>query len=235
MRADRGIDSPKDLEGKTLSTGSYNSIISVYTRGFLQHRYGVDVSTIRWLLNGPGPFPIHDTSIQVDYATGPAKSAVQRLLDGEIDGSTGDITESAMWTALESRTGEVKRMIPDYLAANERLLCDDGIYTPVHVIAIGNRLTKAHPEIARTLLEGFQRSKEIAIDDALGDGTSFSLNIANREHFRDQYRQTGDHYPYGVAKNRTVIDLALDYCHEQGVTQTRLSVEQVFAPGTLEN
>src|SRR5919205_1665956 len=36
VRADRGIETPKDLEGKTVGTVGYSSSISVYTRGFLQ-------------------------------------------------------------------------------------------------------------------------------------------------------------------------------------------------------
>src|SRR5262245_53090586 len=43
VRADRGIDKPKDLEGKTFATGGYGSAISTYTRGFLQDFYGVDL------------------------------------------------------------------------------------------------------------------------------------------------------------------------------------------------
>src|SRR6476659_6410896 len=59
VRADRGIDSPKDLEGKLWGTGGYNSAITIYTRGFLQHFYGVDIDSFRWLLPGPTPLPLH--------------------------------------------------------------------------------------------------------------------------------------------------------------------------------
>jgi len=105
VRADRGISQPKDLEGKTLCTVGYSSSISVYTRGFLQQFYGVDLSKLRWLVNGPGPFAIHNASIRIDQAAGPLKSSAQRLLDGEIDASTGDITDLAIWRALGTRDG----------------------------------------------------------------------------------------------------------------------------------
>src|SRR5262249_37875654 len=60
VRADRGIDQPKDLEGKTVGTVGYNSSISVYTRGFLNQFHDVDLTRLRWLVNSPGPFPVHN-------------------------------------------------------------------------------------------------------------------------------------------------------------------------------
>ena len=81
MRADRGINAPRDLEGKTLGTVGYSSAISVYTRGFLQHRYGVDLTRLQWLVNSAGPFPIHNASIAIRTASGPPRSSIQRLLD----------------------------------------------------------------------------------------------------------------------------------------------------------
>src|SRR6266508_1601496 len=53
VRSDRGINSPKDLEGKTFSIVGYASTITIYTRGFLQHFYDVDLSKLRWLLSSP--------------------------------------------------------------------------------------------------------------------------------------------------------------------------------------
>jgi hypothetical protein len=43
-----------------------------------------------------------DVESQVEYATGERKSAIQRLVDGDIEASTGDITDAAWWQALES-------------------------------------------------------------------------------------------------------------------------------------
>src|SRR5205085_10417497 len=64
VRADRGINGPKDLEGKTVATVGYGSAISAYTRGFIQHDHGVDLHKLKWLLPGPGPFELHDKALQ---------------------------------------------------------------------------------------------------------------------------------------------------------------------------
>jgi 4,5-dihydroxyphthalate decarboxylase len=233
VRADRGIEQPKDLEGKTFGTVGYSSSISIYTRGFLQHLHGVDLTSLRWLVNGPGPFPIHNPAIRIDQASGPPRSSAQRLLDGEIDASTGDITDLAMWRALESRS-DVKHFFADYQAQNMQLVKERGIYTPVHIMVIGGKLDREQPAIARKVYDAFERSRQIAYEDALSDATGYSIRTSMRELLRDEVQEFGEIYTHGLSKNATVVDLFLDYCHEQGVTSKRLSREQVFAAGTLE-
>lgn len=233
VRADRGIDSPKDLEGKTFSSVGYGSTITVFTRGFLQHFHSVDISKLRWLLNGPYQFELHDKKAQIEIASGTPKAPWQRLIDGEVDAITGDITDSAAWSALES-SSQVKRLFPNYQELNQRLHREHGIYTPVHLIVMSTKLDRAHPDLARKVQDAFERSKEQAYDDALSDKASSSMTLYNREHMRDQLRDWGDIHAYGISANRRMLETYLDYSFEQGITRTRLTLEQVFAKGTLD-
>ena len=105
VRTDRGINSPKDLEGKTFASVGYGSTITIYTRGFLQRDYGVDILKLRWLLNGAHKFDLHGSQPEITIATGPVKAPWRRLLDGEVDAITGDITDSEAWRLLESDSG----------------------------------------------------------------------------------------------------------------------------------
>ena len=234
MRADRGIDSPKDLEGKTFGTVGYGSSISTFSRGLLARFFGVDLTTLRWLLPAPGPFPLYKgVDAQFEYATGERKSSAQRLLDGEVDASTGDITDPATWATLES-SGQVKRLFPDYQAMNRQLWQEHGVHTPTHIIVMGGRLNREHPDLARRLYDAFVASKRLALNDALGDGTSYSMLMHAREAMRDQLTEWGDVYPLGIAADRATIDWFLDFNRDQGLTRERLSYEQVFAGGTLD-
>ncbi len=234
VRADRGIDTPKDLEGKTLGTVGYSSAISVYTRGFLQHRYGVDLRRLEWLVNSAGPFPVHDPSIAIRTASGPPRSSIQRLLDGEIDASTGDITDLQLWRALEAPGARVKRLFTDYQGESLKLLREQGIFTPVHIIVIGGKLDRERPDVARGLYDAFERSRQVAYEDALSDATGYSIKSSMRELLRDEVADLGEVYRHGIAANSHAIDAFLEFCAEQGVTQTRLGNDQVFARGTLE-
>jgi 4,5-dihydroxyphthalate decarboxylase len=234
VRADRGIDAPKDLEGKTLGTVGYSSAISVYTRGFLQQGYGVDLTRLQWLVNSAGPFPVHNPSITIRTASSPPRSSIQRLLDGEIDASTGDITDLQAWRALEAPGAQVKRLFADYQAENLKLLREQGIYTPVHIIVIGGKLDRERPELAHLLYDAFERSRRVAYEDALSDATGYSIKTSMRELLRDEVANLGEVFTHGIAANARAVDAFLDFCHEQGVTKTRLSNDQVFARGTLD-
>lgn len=233
VRTDRGINSPRDLEGKTLGTVGYSSAISIFTRGFLKDFYGVELTRLRWLVNSPGPFKIHNDAIRIDQASGPARGAPQRLLDAEIDASTGDITDLGLWSRLES-SAQVKHLFDDYQAENLKLLKERGIYTPVHIMAIGGKLDRAEPEIARQIFDAFERSRQIAYEDSMSDATGYSVKMTMRELMRDEVAEFGEIYTHGIAHNKTVIDLFLDYCADQGVTSRRLRNDEVFAAATLD-
>ena len=233
VRADRGIDTPKNLEGKTFATGGYNSAITIYTRGFLQHFYGVDLSQLSWLLPAPTPLPLHDKNAKVQVATGPRKSQMQRLLEGEVDACTGDITSVDAWRSLES-SSSVKRMFSNYRELNKELFKEHGIFTPVHTIFMSRKLDRDNPGLARKIYDAFKASAEMALTDAQGDGTSYSLVIDMREILRDQLADWGNIHQQGISVNRRTIDAFLDYCHEQGITGSRLTDAQFFAESTLD-
>ena len=234
VRADRGIDSPKDLEGKTLATVGYSSSISTYSRGLLQRFYGVDITKLRWLSAAPGRFPLHQgVDSQVEYATGERKSPQQRLLDGEVDGSTGDITDAATWAALEA-SPLVKRLFTDYQELNRRLWLEHQVLTPTHIIVMGGKLARSNPGLARKLYDAFDQSKQLAVADMLGDGTGYSMLLHTREAMRDQLSELGDMYPMGIAANRNTIDWFLDFNVEQGLTEKCMTYDKLFAPGTLD-
>src|SRR5215813_7567474 len=44
-----GIRSPKDLEGRRVGVPLYTMTAAVWIRGHLEHEYGVDLSSIRWV------------------------------------------------------------------------------------------------------------------------------------------------------------------------------------------
>jgi len=43
-----------------------------------------------------------------------------------------------------------------------------------------------------------------------------------------------DWWPYGIQKNRLVLETFLRYHHEQGLSKRLVSVEELFAPETLD-
>jgi 4,5-dihydroxyphthalate decarboxylase len=125
-------------------------------------------------------------------------------------------------------------MFPDYQAENTKLLKEHNIYTPVHIVVIGGKLTREHPDIARKVYDAFERSRQLAYEDAQSDATGYSIKTGMRELVRDEVREFGEVFTHGLSRNATVVDLFLDYCHEQGGTIRRLSDQEVFANSTLD-
>ena len=186
VREGRGIDTPQGIAGKTVATMRYGTAANTYVRGFLQHFYNVDLTTITWQLSGPERFALYDPRVRIEPAPGPHRSPAERLLAGEVDAcSTGDITDHRWWDALEADP-QVRRLFPDYREVNFRLFREHGIYTPWHVLVMGGATYRSHPGLTRRLYEAFVASGELALEDALGDGTSYSLLVDARETLRDQ-------------------------------------------------
>ncbi len=236
VRNDRGIAGPKDLEGKRIATRSFRSAIVTWCRGLLRNRHGVDTSTFHWLVtDAEDYFPIYDKSAKVEVVTDGRKSVkdqLTRLLDGEVDAFLGDISDPELfaWVKGDHR---IRYLFPDYMDEDYRLWREMGIFTPVHMIVLGGKLDREHPDLARRIYDGFQKSKDQAYYDLLRDRAGFSV-IYLREHVEDQFKKWGDPWAYGIAANHNTLNAYIDWSHQQGVTKKRLSFDHVFSKGVLD-
>ena len=231
-RVEAGIESPKDMEGKRIGSGRYVSSITVWLRGLLQDHYGVDVSKLRWVVWGADAFPVYDLKTQIEPAPDPKKSILQALFDGDVDAIMTDISDGAIFDALEA-SPLVKRLFPDYVAEDERLYRETGIYTPMHIIGMSKKLDRDHPELAGKLYAAFEKAKQIAYQDILDDRAGFSV-VYLRERLKEQMARWGDPFVYGITANKVTIDTYNRYNLEQGLVRTSYSYEDVFAASTLD-
>src|SRR5262245_33628653 len=165
--ADAGIRSPKDLEGKRIGSRTYRTALTVWARGLLSERYGVDFSTVHWVLQGREVFPVYDLKAKVDYVD-ESKNMSQRLIAGELDAIITDISDTKMFENLEN-SPRVKRLFPSYMKDDEQLYRETGIYTPVHMIAMSRKLDSQRPDLAAKFYAAFEKAKQLAYDDTLSD------------------------------------------------------------------
>lgn len=230
-RADSGIVSPRDLEGKRIGTRQYRTAISVWVRGLLQERYGVETSKMHWVAQTKEVFPNYDTNARIQYVDG-QKTPVQRLMDGEVDAIITDISDQKLFELLEN-SDKVKRLFPDYVNEDEKLYRETGIYTPVHLIVMSKKLNRQFPDLAGRLFIGFEQAKTLAYEEILGDRGGFSV-VYLRERFKEQRQRWGDPWKYGIKANRQTIDTFIRYNHEQGMIKEPLPYEKIFAESTLD-
>jgi 4,5-dihydroxyphthalate decarboxylase len=230
-RADSGIASPRDLEGKRIGTRQYRTAISVWVRGLLKERYGVDTSKMLWVAQTKEVFPNYDSGARIEYVDG-QKTTVQRLIDGEVDAIITDISDQKLFELLENND-KIKRLFPDYVREDEQLYRETGIYTPVHLIVMSKKLDRQVPDLAGKLFTAFEQAKNLAYEEILGDRGGFSV-VYLRERLTEQRERWGDPWKYGIKANRRTLDTFIRYNHAQGMIKEPLSYDKIFAGSTLD-
>ena len=229
--ADAGIRAPKDLEGKRIGSRTYRTALTLWARGLLRENYGVDFSTVQWVLQAKEVFPVHDQKAKIDYVD-ESKNMSQRLIGGELDAIITDISDTKMFENLEN-SPKIKRLFPDYVREDQMLYAETGIFTPVHMIVMSRKLDREHPDLAAKFYAAFERAKEIAYDDSLSDRGGFSV-VYLREKMKEQTAAWGDPWKYGIKANKTTFDAFIKYNVEQGMIRSAPSYRDIFASGTLD-
>lgn len=224
------IRSPKELEGKIIGSRTYRTALTVWARGLLQERYGVDLSKLRWIVQAREVFRVHGRTA-IEYVD-EQKSMVERLISGELDALITDISDAKLFATLETHP-EIKRLFADYMREDHNLYKDTGIYTPVHMIVMSRRLDREHPGLAAKLYAAFDKAKSVAYDDILSDRGGFST-IYLRERLKEQLENWGDPWKYGMKANKTTIDTFVKYNVQQGMIASEPFYADIFAAATLE-
>ena len=229
--ANAAISAPKDLEGKRIGSRTYRTALTVWARGLLRERYGVDFSKVHWVLQAKEVFPVHDTNANIEYVD-ESKNMSQRLIAGELDAIITDISDTQMFENLEGNP-QIKRLFANYLEEDQRLYRETGIFTPVHMIVMSRKLDREHPELAAKFYAAFEKAKQIAYDDILSDRGGFSV-VYLRERMKEQTAAWGDPWKYGIKANKPTIDTFIEYNVEQGMIRSTPSYREIFASGTLD-
>jgi 4,5-dihydroxyphthalate decarboxylase len=229
--ADAGIRSPKDLEKKRIGSRTYRTALTVWARGLLGERYGVDFSTVQWVLQAKEVFPVYDSRARIEYVD-EIRNMSQRLISGELDAIITDISDTKMFENLENNP-KIKRLFPDYSKEDQKLYQETGIFTPVHMIVMSRKLDRERPDLAARLYAAFEKAKETAYDDIQSDRGGFSV-VYLRERMKEQIETWGDPWKYGLKANKNTIDAFIKYNVDQGMIRTAPSYPDIFASGTLE-
>jgi len=227
-----GIREPKDLMGKRVGLGEFQQTATVWIRGILQHEYGVDLDAINWVLWTPHarmetPLPKRYKVSRIPAGAKPD----QMLFDGELDA----IMVPSLFPSLFHPPPHIRRLFQDYPAVEREYFKQTGIFPIMHSIALRQDVWDKHPWIARSLFKGFQRAKEDAYA-RLTDLSPYKLSLAwFREPVEEQQQLLGnDPWPYGLEKNRHVVETLAGYLYEQGLADRLMKMEDLFAPNTLD-
>ena len=232
VRADRGIRSAKDLEGRTIGIPEWAQTAGIYVRGFLAEHYGVDLASISWLQAGVDEAG-RDEKVALKLPSGiryqarPDTSLSAMLESGEVDAA---ITARAP-IAFAQSGGKIVRLFPNYRAEEERLFRKTGVFPIMHLITIRRTVFEQYPWIAMNLFKAFEEAKRRCFA-RLRDFTCARVPLPWGAAIADEIVAAygPDPYPYGVEASRPTIEAFCRYAHQQGVTHKLMTPEDLFPP-----
>src|SRR5437588_4951648 len=232
VRKDGPVASTTDLVGRRVGIPEWAQTAAVYSRGFLQHQYGIDLASIQWVqagVNQPGRIEKVDVDLPsgVKLSRVSDKSLNQMLLSGEIDAAMAARPPDA----FVNGDARVRQLFGNYRQVEQDYYKQTGIFPIMHAVAVRRDVLHSHPWVPRNLFKAFDEAKRRSIARAL-EGTASLFPIPWGNAYAEETMQLlgKDYFPYGIEENRTTLAAFLRYAHEQGVCRRLLDVEELFPP-----
>jgi 4,5-dihydroxyphthalate decarboxylase len=232
VRSEGPIASIKDLVRRRVGIPEWAQTAAVYSRGFLQHQYGIDLASIEWVqagVNQPGRIEKVDVDLPdgVKLTRVSDKSLNQMLLSGEIDAAMAARPPDA----FVNSDPRIRRLFPNYRQLEQEYYRSTGIFPIMHAVAVRRDVLHHHPWVPRNLFKAFDEAKRRSIARAL-EGTASFFPIPWGNAYAEEAMQLlgKDYFPYGIEENRTTLAAFLRYAHEQGICKRLLDVEELFPP-----
>jgi 4,5-dihydroxyphthalate decarboxylase len=241
VRADARIAQPADLKGKRVGVPEYQQTAAIWSRGVLQHEFGVNARDVEWFMERP-PEKSHGGStgfapppgVKLNYIP-PTTDIGAMLLDGTLDATllylpgTNLVDRSKADLAASPK---VRRLFDDPVAEGRRYFAKTGIYPINHGVVVRRSLLESHPWIALNLYAAFRAAR----NEVARRGAQYLQSYFEVGALGDGARQalSADPMAYGVRAARPVLETITQYVHEQGLTDRRVGLEEIFAPSTMD-
>jgi 4,5-dihydroxyphthalate decarboxylase len=241
VRRDSGIEKPSDLKGKRVGVPEYQQTAAIWTRGVLEHEFGVHARDMTWFMErNDDRSHGHSSGFKappgVSVSPAPLNTNLgDMLLNGEIDGIIHYIAHNNLVDRSRvdvSADPRVKYLFEDREAESARYFKKTGIFPINHCVVIKRSVYERNPWITLNLYSGFAAAMEQVRRDSLAwMALYYEMGLVPRD-VRRTVAQTP--MPYGVKAARAVLETITRYVHEQGLCERRVALEEIFAPNTLD-
>lgn len=224
------IRGPEDLTGRRIGVPEWVQTAGIYARAFLQHQCGVRLADIHWVQSGvnqAGRMEKVLTSLPdgIQIKQVQDRSLNEMLLAGDLDG----IISAREPSGFASGDQRIVRLWPDYRPVEENYYRETGIFPIMHVIVVKNETLDRHPWIAMNLLRAFDEAKRNSLKRfSTIVNSPIALPWSHHAYHSAQEIFGKDLWPYGIDLNRRTLEAFLKFCHEQGVTERIVSIDELF-------
>jgi 4,5-dihydroxyphthalate decarboxylase len=241
VRTDRGIETPGDLKGRRVGVPEYQQTSALWSRGILQHEFGVHPHDIAWFMERV-PEKSHGGATGFKAPAGVSLSQIpastnigKMLLEGELDAALLYLTDRNLVdrsTVEVSHQQCVKPLFADSDAEGRRYFAKTGIYPINHTVVIKRELLERHPWLAINVFHAFMAAKGEVEHEARE-----VLKAYLETGIIDPVAKKGlveDPKAYGFKASQRALETISQYVHEQGLSDHRVALDEVFAPSTLD-
>src|SRR5438105_14998848 len=215
VRRDAGIDKPADLKGKRVGVPEYQQTAALWTRGALQHEFGVQARDMEWWMERV-PSHSHRGAVGFEAPSGvtirqvPAeKNLGGMMIGGEIDAVVHYIRRTNLVdrsTADLWNNPDIKPLFSDPLAEGIRYYRKSGLLPINHGMVMKREIAERHPWVVLNVLKAFERANDIAERERLEQAQyHIATGLAVAENLRTPLVR------HGVEANRRVLDPAAVY------------------------
>jgi 4,5-dihydroxyphthalate decarboxylase len=240
-RRDAKIDKPADLKGRRVGVPEYQQTAALWTRGVLQHEFGVAASEMEFWMER---VPTHSHAGAVAFRPPPGvtihqipaeKSLGSMMLSGEIEAVIHYIRHNNLVdrsTVDLNNHPDIKTLFPDPWAEGVRFYRKTGIYPINHGMVIRRELAEKHPWAVLNLLKAFEAANEIATQQRIEHvDYHAAAGLISPEAAKALREPIVRH---GIKANRHILESAAAYSVEQGLTPRLMKLDELFAASTMD-
>ena len=247
VHKDSAIEHAGELAGKRIGVGEYQQTAALWTRGTLEHDFGVSQYGVDWYME-------RSEELSHGGATGftppegirfhripKDKSLVSMLVDRELDTAMvlsafhaeRNVIDRSTHHRREGDADAVRPLFPDTMAEGRRYVEAHGFVPINHCFVIRSDVHEKYPWLAFNLYAAFAKAKGHWLQQ-------LPQAVPSDLFFGPQYlEQTRavvgpDPFPYGIKDNAAMLETLIDYSFEQKLTPRKLELEEIFAPSTLD-
>ena len=247
-----GILELADLKGKRVGIPDYVMTAGLWFRVILKELCGIEPKEISWYIGrvqdlshggllGMAAKP--PAGVSVTWLT--AAQSFDVMLDrGEIDAAYGFAPrhDPKLMTLNIDRYGgtpldgnpRLRKMFADSgLSVVEAYFKKTGIVPANHVIVAQRRVLEQNAWLPSEMVKLFTDSKRIAYERA-NFGSPAYLYFENSERASQEAMVGADPFPFGIVKNRRMLETLFSHSRQEGLTQRLAKIEEVFFPGLLD-
>ena len=226
-----GIRRAKDLEGKAIGLRTWQTTAGLWTRGILQEHYGVDIRSIAWYTQDEEDIPLDLASKGFTQKRVPEGENVDNML---LDGRLQALVYPELPPSYRSGDSRIVRLFEDAKTEEQRYFQATGIFPIMHAVVIREELVDQYPWLPMNVVKAFRASKDRAFR-AMEDPRRVSLAWF-REALEEQRSVMGDDpWAYDLPRNQHGVEAIAGYAYDQGLTSRRLSVDELFHPGGVDD